>query len=289
MTRAVAFETIAAELYSGPLDTFVARRNARASEEEDRSVAARIRALRKPTVAAWIIDVFASERGEELNGALQLAGELQEAQAELDAGALSQLGRERRALTNRLAAEAAALARARGGRVTEATIETVRQTLSAAFFDPDAASAVASGRLTHDLEPSSSFPIDMDAVVGGGAPSPQQTPEMRVDEVSERRERRRAEKALHDAEQAHARAERDHATAEREIRDADRRAEAAEQRIAALDAEIRRLRRESASARDESAAATARRDRAARRLEDAANDVDKARRDLEALRDLRNG
>lgn len=278
-----AVDAIAADLYSGPLDEFVARRNALASNESDRTLATRIRTLRKPSVAAWVVNVFASERSGELREALQLAAELREAQADLDATALSQLGRQRRALTARLAAEAAALARARGERVTDATLEAVRQTLSAAFFDPDAAAAVASGRLVHDLEPSGAFPLDVNAAVGGGAPSAPEPPPVRADEVAARRERRKAEKALHDAEQARARAAREQDEAHRDASGAEQRAEAVEVRIAELEEELRRLRHESRRALDDAAAAAERHDAATRRLTDAEQDVELARRALEAL------
>jgi len=213
---------IAADLYSGPVEDFVQTRNARAAEVDDRDLAARIRRLKKPSRAAWVVNVFASERRAELAQALQLAEELREAQADLDAAALAKLGRQRRALTDRLADQAAEVASARGGPVTAATREAVRQTIAAAFFDPGAGAAVASGRLVRELEPSGAFPLDLDAVVGGGHPetAPAVTPP--VDELKARRERRRAERAVHDAEQGLARAQRAHDEADAAIQDTSR-------------------------------------------------------------------
>ena len=192
---------IAAELYTGPLAEFTVTRNARASAVTDASLAAGIRALRKPSVAAWVVNVFARERAAQLGEALALAEELREAQADLDAKALAQLGRDRRALTARLASTAVDLAATRGERITASTRDAVQQTISAAFFDPDAAAAVASGRLVRELEPSGSFGDVMDALVGGGAPSAPHATPLPADEVAARRERKNAERALHDAEQ----------------------------------------------------------------------------------------
>ncbi|HKT55370.1 MAG TPA: transposase, partial [Microbacterium sp.] len=152
---------IAAELYSAAPEEFVAARNARAADAADREDAARIRALKKPSVAAWVVNVFAHERADRLGQALQLAAELREAQDQLDAATLAELGRRRRALTSQLAHEAGELASARGGRVSPSTLEAVRQTIAAAFFDPDAAVAVASGRLVRELE-ASGDPVDLD-------------------------------------------------------------------------------------------------------------------------------
>lgn len=95
-------DEVATDLYAGPLGEFVASRNARAKEATDRETAARIRAMRKPTLVAWVVNVFAVERTAQLDEALRLAQDLRQAQAGLDAAALAQLGRERRTLTRRL-------------------------------------------------------------------------------------------------------------------------------------------------------------------------------------------
>ncbi|MRH28156.1 transposase [Microbacterium sp. SYP-A9085] len=233
---------IAAELYTGPAEDFVAARNALAAEVADPALAEQIRALRKPSIAAWIVNVFARERAADLGQALQLAQELREAQGELDAPALAQLGRQRRALTNRLADDAVTLAHARGGRATPSTVEAVRQTIAAAFFDPDAALAVASGRLIRELAPSSAFPLDVDAAVGGGhlTASPAVAPP--VDEVNARRERRKAERAVRDAEQELVRAQRTRSDADRDASDAARRIERLTGRAGELEAELARTR-----------------------------------------------
>nr|WP_274638265.1 transposase [Microbacterium bovistercoris] len=232
-------EQIAAALYAGPLDAFVAQRNARAKQAGERDAAEEIRALRKPSVAAWVVNVFARERRDELAQALRLADELREAQEELDATALASLGRQRRALTARLAQEAAALATARGARVTASTIEAVQQTIAAAFFNAEAAIAVASGRLIRELEPSADGPADIEDAVGGGlgAPSPATAPPP-VDEVKVRRERRAAERAVHDAEQHVSRAQRELDKAERGLSTATRRREQLGERERELQAEL---------------------------------------------------
>lgn len=275
MSDAGDLETIAAELYAAPPDAFIATRNARAKDVGAPELAAAVRALRKPSVAAWVVNLFARERAARLGQALQLAAELREAQEDLDAATLSQLGRQRRALTNQLAAEAASLATAQGARVTDATLEAVRQTISAAFFDPDAAAAVASGRLVLVLEPTGS--VDLDAAVGGGRPAAPAAPEPVADEVAARRERRRAEQALRDAEKARERAERSVEKAEREARSARGRLDQLAARIAEVEKELARLRGDREQAEADAAAADSLRAEAAEALAE-------ARKRLDALR-----
>ncbi|MFS0852168.1 transposase [Microbacterium sp. 179-I 3D4 NHS] len=232
----------AAELYASPLRDFISRRNARAKEAGDRAVADAIRALRKPSVAAWIVNVFAVERAGELSEALELAAELREAQDDLDAPALAKLGRERRALTRRLAEQAGQLARDRGEKVTAGTLDAVQQTISAAFFDRDAAVAVASGRLVRELEPGSGLGFDLDEIVAAGAP-PEEVAAP-PDEVGARRKRRQAERAVHQAEQEVAQAERKHADAERAVEESHRRLGEWQTTVADLEKELARARGE---------------------------------------------
>lgn len=281
MSDAGDLDDLAAALYSGAPEEFIASRNALAKEADDSDLAKRIRSLRKPTVAAWVVNVFARERSARLGEALQLAAELRDAQEDLDAATLSQLGRQRRALTNQLAAEAAALASAQGARVTDATLEAVRQTISAAFFDQDAAAAVASGRLVHDLEPTGSF--DLDAAVGGGRPSPPAAAEPVADEVGARRERRNAERALREAEKAHERAKRDRRRAEDETKEAGERADRLATHVAELEEELGQARKDAAQAHKDAASAADRRERAAEQASAAAAAVDDARRALDEL------
>jgi len=264
-------ESIAAELYAGHLDGFVAARSARAKQTDDRELAAAIRAVRKPSVAAWVVNLFAAERADRLRQALLLAAQLREAQEELDAATLSQLGTQRRALTNELAAEAAALAKAQRIPVTAATLDAVRRTISAAFFDPDAAAAVASGRLVRDLVPGER--VDLASAVGGGAPA-QATPSLPVgDEVALRRQRRHAQQARRDVEQRHARAQRVFDASAREVEAARGRTQQLAARIAEVENELTRLRSEQARAQEAAAAAAARRDAAGDELKAAQREI----------------
>ncbi|WP_194420541.1 transposase [Microbacterium abyssi] len=271
----------AAELYVVPPGEFVAERNARAKQVEDRELAEQIRTLRKPSIAAWVVNVFARERADRLGQALQLAAELREAQEDLDARTLSKLGRDRRALTSQLAREAASLASSGGARITDSTVEAVQQTITAAFFDPDAATAVASGRLVRELEPSSEFPLDFDATVGGGAPERTPPPSPPADEVRERRERKEAEKAVHAAERDLERAKREQAKADKEREAAASRADRLEAEVEELEAQLARARAEAEKARAAVEETTGRAAEAAEGVRSAESAVEEARSALE--------
>lgn len=275
------FEEIAAALYSGQPDAFVASRKARA--EEAGALAPRIRALKKPSIAAWVVNVFAQERSGQLGEALQLARELREAQDDLDAPALAKLGRDRRALTRRLAATAAELAASRGERITPATLESVEQSISAAFFDPTAASAVASGRLVRALTPSSSEEEIRDAVAGeldeGDAAPPPQPP----DELQARRKRREAERRVAAAEKEQAVAERELGRKDSALEKLRSTADELSERVADLEAQLERARAEVRRVEQELPELEAAQAEAAKRVEETGDAVERARTDLASL------
>ena len=274
---------IAVTLYTGSPTEFTTARNARAADTDDPALAARIRALKKPSVAAWVVNVFAHERSSQLGEALLLAEELREAQADLDARALAQLGRDRRALTHRLAADAAELAEARGQRITASTREAVQQTISAAFFDPTAAAAVASARLVRELEPAGTFADIADSIVGGGVPDAPAVIAKPLDEVKARRERRDAERTVREAERTHDRVVREAATTDRALRDASVRVDELTHREQELEAELAKVRRDAKRARGEAEKAETEQEALAQRVRDAEDDLRAAREALDGL------
>ena len=273
-------ESIAADLYSGPPAEFISARNTKA-EDADAALSAQVKALRKPSIAAWVVNVFARERADQLGEALQLAEELREAQEDLDAATLAKLGRERRALTRRLAQGAAELAKARGERITPSTLDAVQQTLSAAFFDPDAATAVASGRLIREIEPSST--IDLATAVAGGVPDAPTPPAAPADEVGARRRRREAERAVREAEKARDQAERAHAKAEKTRSDAARRTKELTARIEELEAELTKANADAERAASDAQTAEEREAATAEELTTASNAVTEAQDALDQL------
>lgn len=150
-----AWEDAVDDLYGGPLGDFVARRDAAARAARtagDRDLAARVAALRKPTVAAWAVNLLVRD-DPSLADQVRAVGEgLREAERTLDGPALRELTTQRRKLVAGLAQQARRLASAAGQKVSDAAAQEVERTLTAALLDPAAAQAVTSGALTHAQE-----------------------------------------------------------------------------------------------------------------------------------------
>ncbi|MFJ3474325.1 transposase [Microbacterium maritypicum] len=275
------FEEIAAELYAGPLEAFVSSRKARAAEA-DASLAPRILALRKPSIAAWVVNVFAQERAVQLGEALALARELREAQEDLDAVALAKLGRERRALTRKLAQAAGELASSRGERVTPSTLDAVEQSISAAFYDPGAAAAVASGRLSRALEPSAT-PDDIRDAVSGDVPELPPVSAPPADELQARRARRDAEHAVAAAEKDHTSAERELTRREEAVSELRARRDGLSEHVSDLETQLAQARADLVKVEREIPEAEQGHSEAAARAEAAADALDRARKAKDAL------
>ncbi|SEB78115.1 hypothetical protein SAMN04489806_1760 [Paramicrobacterium humi] len=141
-----ALSDAAAELYAGPLDEFTKRRTALANAAE-KLVAARIRKLPKPVVAAWVINMLARRDPDRLGELAELGERIAEAQDELDADRLRATGRERARLVPAITRDAVALAEELERSVGEGIAREVEQTLEAAAVNRAVADAVRGGLL----------------------------------------------------------------------------------------------------------------------------------------------
>src|SRR4051794_39702905 len=78
---AVDADEVAGELYALPPGQFTASRNARVKDAKaagDQQAAARIAALRKPTVLAWLVNLLVRELPEQIGGFLDLGDALRD-------------------------------------------------------------------------------------------------------------------------------------------------------------------------------------------------------------------
>lgn len=199
---AALLDEVAAELLALPPARFTAARDARAAEIGG-EVGRRVAALRKPTLAAWAVNLLA--RDGQLGDAVALSQALREAQDDVDAAELARLGRQRRQLVAALARRAADLAADAGATLSPAMRDAVEKTVNAAVIDPVAAAAVLTGRLV--------TPIDLAADGGPGRAVAGSVPGLAAaasepDDLAERRARKAAERAVRDAERARADADR---------------------------------------------------------------------------------
>ncbi len=158
---------LADELYALPLAEFTPVRDARARElrAEDRPLSDRVKRLRKPSLAAWVLNLLVRREPEQVDQVLAVGEALREAQATLDAEQLRALTRQRRQVTAALATTARARAREEGVRVTEAVAEQLEASLTAALLDEGAAAALRSGLLVAALHATGVEAADVAAAV----------------------------------------------------------------------------------------------------------------------------
>jgi len=216
----------AERLYGLPLDEFTAARDARARElrqNGQREKAAEVAALRKPVLAAWVVNMLARDERADVR-------ELVGAAKGIKAGREGAEAAFREAL-ERLTAAARRLLEGEG-RSVEATLQQVVGTLrAAAASDPE---LLAAGTLTQPLE-SSGFGAMAGASAprrgsrGGKAPAAK-----RVD----RRAVERARKAVAAAREEARTLERAASAAERDARKARQAADAARARVAEAEARL---------------------------------------------------
>jgi hypothetical protein len=140
-------------------------------KERDRESAEAVKALRKPTVAAWALNQLARTRSKDVERLIAAGEELRSAQEELlgggDRSAFQEAVGAERELVAELSADATTLASEAGER-GGGLREKVAETLHAAALDEETAEELRAGRLTREREAIGGF----GAPGGGPAPTP---------------------------------------------------------------------------------------------------------------------
>ncbi|WP_306364599.1 hypothetical protein [Nocardia sp. CC227C] len=170
----MTLEEVAGELYGVAPAGFIAARDEwvrRAREGGDRELAAAIGKLRRPTVAAWAVNVLAREAADEVAALLAVGDSLREAQRKLSGDALRSLTTERQRVVNALTKKSGELAAAHDQKLSEATLREIGQTLHAALADPDVAEAVRTGTLATAASYAGFGPATLAAVPTPESPS----------------------------------------------------------------------------------------------------------------------
>lgn len=229
------------------LSDFTSARNTRARELRDADVmlSKQVGALRKPTPAAWAVNLLAREREDELEELIALGGAMRGAQEDLDRDALTRLGKQRRSAVSSLLADAKSLSAERGQKLSASMAAEVEQTLQAATVDMDAAVAVLSGRLLRSLGASGFEQVDLDEAVAAPEPGTRAaatlTPPV---DIADARKRSLARKEV-------ARLESEVDTAHSTLAELTQRLERARDRREELEKETERLREELTAAENE--------------------------------------
>ena len=214
-----------------PLSEFTAARNAAAKElaaAGDRDGAERVRAARKPTVAAWAINQLKRTDSRKLSAFAKAVSKLEDAQRALieegDRDEFAKAGDAHRTALEALVAAALDVA-ADAATARSAALEgRVTSTLQAATGDPEVLELIRAGRLDRERVPSAS----LEALPGSATPRRKADPKRSKGAGTRRRveaERRRARKAQDELEQAEAQLE-EAREAEREAGKAVRREQA---------------------------------------------------------------
>jgi len=272
--------TLADPLYALAPGEFTAARNLAAREVKDSAdleLAARVQELKKPSPAAWAVNLLARQRADELEQLADLGATMREAQEDLDREQLAELTRQRRALVNALAREASGLAAEAHHNLTVTVVEEVAKTLQAALNDPAAAAAVLSGRLVRGLEATGIEPVDLTDAVAAPSASMVSAPRP----AAERRAVRdlAAVRAAKEAEKKAADADLEVRGIERRISDVEIRRQRLESRLADLEEQVSALEDELRESDRDLRGLGRDRDRAARRSIDLRAEADKLRAD----------
>ena len=302
-------DDVADELYGLLPEDFLPTRTVREQEaraDGDRDLAAAIKALGKPSTAAWVCNVLVRHHREDIENLVELGGLLREAQQNLEGDQLRTLDVQRRQLVTALTRQARALAHRLGHPVSTTVGTQVEDTLRAAMADPEAGDALLEGRLTSALSysglgtlgrprlrvvhpPRERRPAPTKAP-GGRSRSTADAREEEARRAAEERRRREIEEARRALEEATAAAEEAAAAAEDERRaaaDLAARHDSLVDRVEELTLELARTRDEATRVGSERSRTERRREAAERRDADAARARDNAQAALDRLEGVR--
>ncbi len=242
-------ERAADELYALPLNEFTAARNARMSEARragDRALASSLKALRKPTVGAWLANLLTRQRTKDIDRLIALGAELRDGRRGLDGDRIRRVSKERADTVSRLVRDASSLAARQGQAVSGAALAEVEATLDAAFADAASADALRAGRLTSALQYSGLGLVPDATSVRPAGGTPRSGASVREAERTLERAHRDAARADADLEGARVAveaAEKDLTRRKAAVADAQQRAKEAHRNVAAAEKTLTGLRR----------------------------------------------
>jgi hypothetical protein len=165
----VSLSAAADELYGADPAGFVARRTElvkQARTAGDKALSGQIAALRRPTVAAWYMNLLARAGSTELDDLIDLGARMRRAQGELDMARVTSLAPRRRELEHAVQRRLDMLLATQGITASPASWAEVGHTLTAVAADASAAAAVRSGCLARSLVYAGFGEVDLSDAVG---------------------------------------------------------------------------------------------------------------------------
>ncbi|MEP6854855.1 MAG: hypothetical protein ABJA33_05275 [Pedococcus sp.] len=166
-TSAHLAQALRAVYGASPTDFMAVRKElaGAAGADGDAAGAKAIGALRKPSMAAWAVNLLAREAPELVEELVELGGRMRGAQARLDTATLTSLRPDRDRVVAEVVAAAAALVADAGRTLSASGQDDVRGTVIAALADEQAAIAATSGQLTRALSYSGFGEVDLSEAV----------------------------------------------------------------------------------------------------------------------------
>jgi hypothetical protein len=237
----VSFEREIDDLYQRPLDEFTSARDELVKQlraEGEREAAAQVKAMRKPTVAVWLVNRLAREDEVGVQRLLKAGDTLAKSQAKVAAGSSSDefvdARRDEQQALDRLAREAREIAEREG--IGAAAVERATQTLRAASLSDEGRELLKRGRLTEELEPPG-----FEALTGMTFAAPKLPAKKAAPKASRRRELEQAREALKAARAEERELSRAARSAEEQAGRLRQQADEAAKRVTAAEAALERL------------------------------------------------
>ena len=281
-------------LYGLPREEFIGERDALAKQlraDGSRDEAAAVKALPKPTVAAWAANQAVRSQKRAARDLWKTGDALSAAQDAVLAGKgsgakLREASERERAAVETLVDAARGLLGASGGDLSETTIERVRDTLHAGAIDADAREEVAAGRAVRERSPQGLFGADPFAIPAPKRPAKTEPePKAKPERKTKSEPARKAKRDDGKADDAAARKREREEAAQRKRDDAEarkRERQEAGARKAAAD-RVDRAQRALEQAQERTAKAAERLAEAQAGEGEAADALDAARAELDAL------
>src|SRR6476646_4369377 len=173
----VQLDDALAALYTAAPAEFVTRRDAIVTElrlANHRALADQVHALRKPSLAAWSLNLLARSRPTELDRLPQLGRDLRSAQSLLTGNLIRSLSADRHRLVTAIVNLASDAAAERGHRLGPAAQQEVASTITAALVSEEATHAVTSGLLTRALTCAGFGDVDISGAIAQPTKAPRE-------------------------------------------------------------------------------------------------------------------
>ncbi|MGN6635582.1 MAG: hypothetical protein ACTHJ6_09000 [Oryzihumus sp.] len=166
-----------AALYAVAPAEFVTRRDTIVAElrlSNHLALADQVQALRKPSLAAWSLNLLARSRPTELDRLPQLGRDLRSAQSLLTGNLIRSLSADRHRLVTAIVKLASDAAAERGHPLGPAAQQEVASTISAALVSGEATQAVTSGLLTRALTYAGFGDVDISGAIAQPTKAPRE-------------------------------------------------------------------------------------------------------------------